>query len=152
MIAWAKLPNGRVFHAFDMKWPYARWYRSICGRWYPYWKLGGEEISKKCKACMKELGRHQRRRGSNSSTGYEMLEKTNPDSSPRTNPSLRVRPDLVFCPDCGATMIKRVPKPDDIWFAFWGCRNFPDCRRTRAILPDGSVEPEVWELDNLDWI
>ena len=49
-------------------------------------------------------------------------------------------------------MIKRVPKPEDHWEAFWGCRNFPDCTFTRAILPDGTIMPEIYYLDDLRWI
>jgi len=151
MIAWARLPNGTVFHAFDMKWPYAKYYRSVCGRYHPYWKIDGpaELDGRRCKSCVKELSRHQRR-WEGSTSGYEMLEDAESESSPPANP--RVRPDLVFCPDCGAIMIKRVPKPDDTWFAFYGCRNYPECRVTRAILPDGSIEPEVDPLEDLSWI
>ena len=49
-------------------------------------------------------------------------------------------------------MIKRVPKIKDDWESFWGCREFPECRATRAILPDGRIEPEVYYLDDLRWI
>ncbi len=69
-----------------------------------------------------------------------------------TDPSLVVRPVHVFCPDDGAVMIKRIPKEGDYWFAFWGCRNWPDCKKTLAILPDGSIEPEIDPLDDLSWI
>ncbi len=69
-----------------------------------------------------------------------------------TDLSLRIWPDHVFCPDDGAIMIKRIPKENDDWEAFWGCRNWPDCRVTRAILPDGSIEPEIDPLDDLSWI
>ncbi len=40
-------------------------------------------------------------------------------------------------------MIKRVPKIKDDWDPFFGCRNFPECRGVRAILPNGTIEPEV---------
>jgi ssDNA-binding Zn-finger/Zn-ribbon topoisomerase 1 len=50
-------------------------------------------------------------------------------------------------------MIKRVPtENNNVEFPFYGCRNYPDCKVTRAILPDGSVEPELAALDDLSWI
>ena len=54
-------------------------------------------------------------------------------------------------------MIKRVPKIKDDWEPFFGCREFPECRRTIAILPDGSLEQESDPLSEdpvgaLKWI
>lgn len=40
-------------------------------------------------------------------------------------------------------MIKRVPRGTDTWEPFYGCRNWPDCKFTRGILPDGRIMPEV---------
>jgi restriction system protein len=49
------------------------------------------------------------------------------------------------CPECGAMMILRRPKPDDDWSPFWGCMDYPDCRGTRDILPDGRpAEDDDW--------
>jgi len=50
-------------------------------------------------------------------------------------------------------MIKRVPtENNNIEEPFWGCRNWPDCKYTRGILPDGRVMPEMYYLDDLRWI
>ena len=42
-----------------------------------------------------------------------------------------------FCPDCGARMILKLPRPDQEWNAFWGCVEFPDCTGSREIGEDG---------------
>ena len=66
---------------------------------------------------------------------------------------LRVWVHHIYCSLCGDIMILREPRNNQQHYEkFWGCRSYPDCNGTRAILPDGSIEPEVWELDNLDWI
>ena len=69
-----------------------------------------------------------------------------------TDLSLRIFPHHIFCIECGAIMIKRVPKLIDHWETFYGCRNWPDCDYTRSVLPDGRIEPEVYYLDDLRWI
>ncbi len=62
MISWARLPTGTVFHAYDVKYPYARAYRSVCGKWQPYYKVDRDEpIGRRCKGCVIEMKRHQKR-------------------------------------------------------------------------------------------
>jgi hypothetical protein len=63
MIAWARLPKGTVYHAFDVKYPYAKFYRSVCGMWREEWKLfpGDLEKERRCKGCQTEMGRHLKR-------------------------------------------------------------------------------------------
>lgn len=50
-----------------------------------------------------------------------------------------------YCPDCGAKMILRRPKPNQSWKAFWGCNRFPDCKGRVGI--DSRGRPEQGE----DW-
>ncbi len=69
-----------------------------------------------------------------------------------TDLSLRIFPNHYFCPEDGAILVKRIPRPDDDWEIFLGCRNWPECKYTRTILPDGRVEPEIYYLDDLRWI
>jgi len=69
-----------------------------------------------------------------------------------TDLSLRVWISHEYCSVCGDILIKREPRNGKHFDSFYGCRSYPDCSGSRAILPDGSIEPEVWELDNLDWI
>jgi ssDNA-binding Zn-finger/Zn-ribbon topoisomerase 1 len=40
------------------------------------------------------------------------------------------------CPDCGAKMVLRRPKPGQDWKAFWGCGRYPSCKGTRRINPE----------------
>lgn len=56
----------------------------------------------------------------------------------------------VSCPDCGAHMILRRPRPDSKkqFDPFWGCSRFPDCRGSRNIDDEG--EPIVDEIDEYD--
>ncbi len=61
MIAWARLPKGKVYHAFDLKYPYSRYYRSICGMWREEWKLYPGDMIRRCKGCTIELKRHLKR-------------------------------------------------------------------------------------------
>lgn len=49
-----------------------------------------------------------------------------------TNPSY-IPIELRFykeptCPDCGATMTLRKPKPGQTWQPFYGCSNYPRCK------------------------
>lgn len=69
-----------------------------------------------------------------------------------TDLSLRIFPNHIFCIECGAIMIKRVPHGSQDWEPFYGCRNWPDCKYTRGILPDGRIMPEMYYLDDLRWI
>ena len=69
-----------------------------------------------------------------------------------TDLSLRIFPNHYFCPDCGNILIKRVPRYNEFWDPFLGCRSFPECKFTRTILPDGRIEPEIYYLDDLRWI
>ncbi len=54
--------------------------------------------------------------------------------------------------ECGAIMIKRFPKPGRYFDPFYGCRNWPECKYTRGIFPDGRIMDEMYYLDDLRWI
>jgi ssDNA-binding Zn-finger/Zn-ribbon topoisomerase 1 len=43
-----------------------------------------------------------------------------------------------YCPDCGAIMVLRRPRPGSMKFQhpFWGCNRYPDCYGTREIDPE----------------
>jgi len=64
---------------------------------------------------------------------------------------LRIWPVLVFCPECGGVMVKRIPKPGDTWTEFFSCRDWPECGGT---LPIDERTGEVWvdPLEDLSWI
>jgi len=49
-----------------------------------------------------------------------------------------------YCPDCGAKMTLRRPRPGQTWKAFWGCGQYPDCKGKRNIGEDG--KPEIDEI------
>ncbi len=49
-------------------------------------------------------------------------------------------------------MVKREPRNGKHFEPFMGCRSYPECDGTKAILPDGSIEPDIDPLDNLSWI
>ena len=65
---------------------------------------------------------------------------------------IRLKP-VPFCPECEQPMVLRQPKSDDSWPAFWGCSDYPRCKGTRDILPNGEPEDdeedaqvgEIWE-------
>ncbi len=48
---------------------------------------------------------------------------------------VRTKP-APWCPECGAVMTLRRPKPSQDWAAFWGCKMWPDCDGTRNIDDD----------------
>lgn len=50
--------------------------------------------------------------------------------------NIRTSP-IPYCPDCGAAMALRRPRPGQDWNPFWGCSLFPDCRGKRGIDEDG---------------
>lgn len=54
---------------------------------------------------------------------------------------IRTKP-VPSCPECGAKMVLRRPRPGEKWDTFWGCNRYPDCRGKRAINPDGSPEED----------
>ena len=57
---------------------------------------------------------------------------------------------VPFCPDCGAQMVLRKPRPGQEWQPFWGCALYPECHGSRNIGPDGKPEAEDYDrLDNL---
>lgn len=56
---------------------------------------------------------------------------------------------VPYCPICGAQMCLRRPRQDQTWQPFWGCSQYPDCRGTRNIGPDG--RPETDEEDEENW-
>lgn len=62
-----------------------------------------------------------------------------------SNRGLRISP-APYCPECGAVMVLRRPRPNQNWDPFWGCSSYPDCRGVRHIRPDGSPE------DDDDWL
>lgn len=45
-----------------------------------------------------------------------------------------------YCPECGARMVLKRPRPNQGWEPFWGCSRFPDCKGTRQIREDGKPE------------
>lgn len=54
---------------------------------------------------------------------------------------IRTKP-VPYCPQCGAKMVLRKPKPHEEWRfdPFWGCSQYPECRGTRNIKQDGTPE------------
>ncbi len=66
MIAWGKLPTGKVFHGWEPPDPRktfttSRVLRSLCGLWRERWKLGGYPMTRKCKTCKRFEGYHMKR-------------------------------------------------------------------------------------------
>jgi len=50
---------------------------------------------------------------------------------------------IPYCPECGAQMVLRKPKPHQDWDPFWGCSRYKDgCRGTRNIGEDGLPEDD----------
>jgi ssDNA-binding Zn-finger/Zn-ribbon topoisomerase 1 len=52
------------------------------------------------------------------------------------------------CPECGAKMVLRRPKPSQTWKPFWGCNRYPDCTGHLNINSDTGkpeTEDESWE-------
>ncbi len=48
-----------------------------------------------------------------------------------------------YCPECGAKMVLRKPRPSQDWEPFWGCSQYPDCRGSRRIDPEtGKAEDD----------
>ena len=45
-----------------------------------------------------------------------------------------------YCPDCGAKMKLRRPRPNRQFDPFWGCSQYPNCRGVRQIGEDGNAE------------
>jgi ssDNA-binding Zn-finger/Zn-ribbon topoisomerase 1 len=58
------------------------------------------------------------------------------------NKPIKTKPE-PYCPDCGGRMKLRKPGPGAAWDPFWGCSNYPGCKGSRDILPNG--EPEFDE-------
>lgn len=59
---------------------------------------------------------------------------------------IRSKPE-PYCPICGAQMVLRRPRPDQVWKPFWGCPQYPDCRGSRNITSDGRPEDDnEWHL------
>ncbi len=70
-----------------------------------------------------------------------------------TDPSLLVRRSHTYCKVCGSIMIKREPRNGKDFEPFYSCRDWRTCKgKTRAILPDGTIMPELYYLDDLRWI
>jgi len=55
-----------------------------------------------------------------------------------------------YCPECGAQMVLRRPKPHQDWEPFWGCSLYPDCEGAREIGEDGKAEALDDEEDPYD--
>jgi len=55
--------------------------------------------------------------------------------------AIRTKP-VPMCPECGEEMVLRRPRVGQEWEAFWGCSQYPKCRGSRDILPDGTPEPD----------
>jgi len=58
--------------------------------------------------------------------------------------AIQIKPE-PFCPECGAKMVLRRPRPDQSWLAFWGCNRFPECKGTRQIDENGKPEDDYEE-------
>ena len=54
---------------------------------------------------------------------------------------IRTKP-VPYCPECGAKMALKRPRPGQDWDPFWGCALYPDCRGTRQIQEDGTPEAD----------
>lgn len=54
---------------------------------------------------------------------------------------MQTRPE-PFCPDCGARMVLRRPRPNarTQFDPFWGCSQHPSCRGVRQVGEDGKAE------------
>ena len=57
---------------------------------------------------------------------------------------IRTEP-VPWCPECGARMVLRRPRPYQDWKPFWGCQNYPECRGNRQI--DEAGMPIYHELE-----
>lgn len=58
------------------------------------------------------------------------------------NSPIRTLP-LPYCSECGAKMTLRRPRKDQSWDTFWGCSQYPDCKGTRGIQPNGRPEEDT---------
>lgn len=59
--------------------------------------------------------------------------------------NIQIKPE-PSCPDCGAKMILRRPKPNQTWKPFWGCSCYPDCEGFLRIDPEtGKPESDAEE-------
>lgn len=55
------------------------------------------------------------------------------------------------CPDCGAIMRLKKPRPDQDWDAFWGCNRYPACKGTMNISAEtGKPVGKFYDLDEGD--
>jgi DNA topoisomerase-3 len=53
-----------------------------------------------------------------------------------------------YCPECGAQMVLRRPRPNQDWEPFWGCSEYPDCKGTIRIDSEGKPEDASrWWVD-----
>jgi ssDNA-binding Zn-finger/Zn-ribbon topoisomerase 1 len=55
--------------------------------------------------------------------------------------AIRTEP-APYCPECGARMVLRRPRPGQPWREFWGCNRWPDCPGRRQIMEDGRPEQD----------
>jgi DNA topoisomerase-3 len=56
---------------------------------------------------------------------------------------IRTKPE-PYCPECGARMVLRRPKPSQVFDPFWGCSQYPDCKGTRSVKDVNEEPPEFW--------
>lgn len=54
---------------------------------------------------------------------------------------IRIQP-VPHCPDCGAQMVLRRPRPSQDWKPFWGCSQYDACKGSRNIREDGTPEDD----------
>lgn len=63
--------------------------------------------------------------------------------------SIKTKP-APWCPEDGAIMKLRRPKPGQSWEPFWGCSQFPACKGTRQI-DEWTGEPVYTEAEDEAW-
>ena len=58
---------------------------------------------------------------------------------------------VPYCPDCGAPMALRRPRPGQEWEPFFGCSLFPACYGMLKVGKDGKPKDEDYgRLDHLE--
>jgi ssDNA-binding Zn-finger/Zn-ribbon topoisomerase 1 len=55
------------------------------------------------------------------------------------------------CPECGGKMVLRLPRNDQNWSPFWGCKDYPNCRGSVNIDPQ-TGEPDEGYNDAEDFM
>ena len=57
------------------------------------------------------------------------------------NKTIQTKPE-PYCPECGAKMQLRKPRPSQHFDPFWGCSQYPGCRGTLNIQENGLPEQD----------